>query len=71
MYRKDGTKCTTRIRKVEGNCDAFIKEIRRVLKIPLPTTNEGDCIRVRTGGTVEIKGNRVREVKEWLAGLGF
>lgn len=28
-------------------------------------------IRIRAGGVIEVHGNRTREVKKWLAGLGF
>jgi hypothetical protein len=39
---------------------------------PVPTTSQwNDPIRMRTGGTIDVKGNHVRAVKEWLAGLGF
>ena len=73
LNRKDGTKITTRIRKVSGDRDEFIREIRSVLQLPPITSGKAsdDNIRVRTGGTIEINGNRVRELKEWLAGLGF
>lgn len=65
--RKHGTKHTTIIRKVTGDRDAFLSELRAVLG--LSTRDAG--IRIRTGGTIEVNGNRVREVKEWLGGLGF
>lgn len=65
--RKHGTKHTTIIRGVTGDRDAFLTELRAVLG--LPTRDDG--IRIRTGGTIEVNGNRVREVKEWLGGLGF
>lgn len=71
--RKDGTKATTRVRKVSGNVEVFLRELRSVLGIPppLPGKNLDDPVRVRTGGTIEVQGNRVREIKDWLAGLGF
>jgi len=63
---------TTRIKKVSGNVDEFLSELRSVLQIDgSSTTTRQDAIRIRTGGTIEIKGNRVREVKMWLTGLGF
>lgn len=62
---------TTRIKKVSGNADAFLSELRSVLHIPVPANPNDDTIRIRTGGTIEVKGNRVREVKHWLASLGF
>lgn len=62
---------TTRIKKISGDTDAFLSELRAVLKLPKPKNFRDDEVRVRTGGTVEVKGNRVVEVKTWLAGLGF
>jgi hypothetical protein len=47
-----------------------MNELRAALQIPLPLKKD-EHIRIRTGGTIEVKGNRVREVKAWLAGLGF
>jgi hypothetical protein len=72
-YRVAGSKKTTLIRKVTGDIDAFIAELRIVLDMPLPINLNPnyDKIRMRTGGTIEIDGIKSREVKEWLAGLGF
>jgi Mitochondrial large subunit ribosomal protein (Img2) len=69
--RKDGSKITTRIKKVSGDQDIFLNELRAALQIPIPRNPRDDIVRIRTGGTIEVKGNRVRDVKEWLAGLGF
>ena len=55
------------IRKVTGDRDAFLTELRAVLRLD----PRDDDIRIRAGGAIEINGNRVREVKEWLGGLGF
>ena len=63
---KDGTKATTRIKKIKGDQDVFIQELRAALQIPFE-----EPVKVRVGGTVEIPGNRARDVREWLAGLGF
>jgi hypothetical protein len=60
---KDRKKVTTRIRKVSGDQDAFIRELRAVLLT--------DKIHIRRGGTIEVDGNHVKSVREWLAGLGF
>jgi len=65
---KHGTKHTTTIRKISGDHDAFVRELRAVLELPEGTD---DPVRVRTGGNVEINGNRVKDVKKWLAELGF
>ena len=70
--RKDKTKTTTLIRRVSGDVDGLVKELRSVLQLPhrLPYSN-ADPIKVRTGPSIEIQGNRVRDVKQWLTGLGF
>jgi len=70
-YRKDGARVTTRIKRVSGDRDVFLNELRATLKIPIPKNLKEDNIRFRTGGTIEVKGNRVQEVKRWLASLGF
>lgn len=33
--------------------------------------NAENPIRIRTGGAIEVNGDRAREIKKWLAGLGF
>jgi len=73
FYSKDGSNAVTQIRKITGNRDLFLQELRSVLQCPLPRNGNprDDAIRIRVGGTIEVKGNRVLEVKEWLAGLGF
>ena len=68
-HRKDGARVTTRIKKVTGDRDLFLNELRAALQIPIPKNPRDDTIRIRTGGTIEIKGNRVLEVKTWLASL--
>ncbi|KAL7571847.1 hypothetical protein ACA910_002924 [Epithemia clementina (nom. ined.)] len=69
-YRNDGTKIITRIRKVRGDQERFVQELRAVLKIPIPKNPKEDTIRIRAG-TIEVKGHRVKEVRDWLIGLGF
>jgi hypothetical protein len=67
--RIGGTKHTTIIKKVSGNKELFVNELRAVLGIGV---DDQDSIRSRaSGSTIEVNGNRVREVKMWLAGLGF
>jgi hypothetical protein len=56
---------------VSGDQQAFLNELRAALQISIPKNPRDDVVRIRTGGTIEVKGNRVREVKHWLAGLGF
>jgi len=70
-FRKDGARVTTRIKRVSGDRDVFLNELRATLQIPIPKNLKEDSIRFRTGGTIEVKGNRVQEVKRWLASLGF
>lgn len=67
--RLGGTKHTTIIKRVTGDRETFLDELRRVLGIPVDDDN---AIRSRaSGSTIEVNGNRVREVKTWLASLGF
>lgn len=66
-HRKDGTKITTRIRKVDGDKDIFLQELKAVLA----EHQIEPKIRIRTGGTIEVDGKHVRPIKMWLAGLGF
>jgi hypothetical protein len=67
--RLGGTKQTTVIKKVKGDQGLFLNELRAVLEIG---AEDADSIRVRgSGASIEVNGNRVREVKTWLAGLGF
>lgn len=70
-YRKDGTKAVTRIKKVTGDRQDFLRELRVVLQLPNPKNPKEDPVRIRTGGTIEVSGNHVRIVRQWLAGLGF
>jgi Mitochondrial large subunit ribosomal protein (Img2) len=71
--RKDGTKATTRIKNVKGDQATFIRELRALLQLPAPASGKesDDTIRTRVGGVIEVKGNHVRTIKLWLAGLGF
>jgi hypothetical protein len=71
--RKDGTKVVTRVKKVTGDTALFLQELRTTLNLPAPANGLAsyDSIRIRTGGAIEVKGNRAREIRDWLAGLGF
>ena len=71
IHRKDGTKTVTRIKKVTGDRDDFLRELRVVLQLPNPKNAKEDPVRIRTGGTIEVSGNHARTVRMWLAGLGF
>ena len=72
-HSKDGSRATTRVKKVTGDRDLFIQELRSVLALPPPKNGDSrlDPIRVRVGGTIEVKGNRTGDITRWLAGLGF
>ena len=74
-HRHDGTKVTTRIKKIKGNVSIFLQELQAVLQLSDYSDNNNNKkknrIRIRTGGMVEIDGNHARKVREWLAGLGF
>jgi hypothetical protein len=56
---------------VTGDRDDFLRELRVVLQLPNPKNPKEDPVRIRTGGTIEVSGNHVRTVRQWLAGLGF
>ena len=67
--RLGGTKRTTIIKKVHGDKDIFLNELRAVLGIGV---EDHESIRIRaSGSTIEVNGNRVTEVKQWLSGFGF
>lgn len=67
--RNSGSKKSTIIRKVTGDMDIFIRELKAILGFP---PNCEKCIKLRASKTVlEVNGNRSREIKTWLAGLGF
>jgi Mitochondrial large subunit ribosomal protein (Img2) len=73
LYRKDGTKVVTRVKKVTGSVDAFLRELRILLSLPKPANGlqAYDSIRLRTGNMIEIRGHRAAEIRDWLGGLGF
>lgn len=70
--RLGGTKKTTTIRKVfikTGDTQVFVKELKAVLGLP---PEDDQSIRLRASGMAyEVDGDRTREIKNWLAGLGF
>ncbi len=67
--RLGGTKQTTIVKRITGDKETFLNELRANLGL---SPDDDDSIRMRASGTTfEINGNRVREVKTWLAGLGF
>jgi hypothetical protein len=68
--RKDGTKVITRIKKVSGDREAFLKEVTSVLQLKT-NSSTNKPIRISAGGTIEIPGAHVVKVKRWLTSLGF
>lgn len=71
LVSNDNTKVITRIKKVTGDRDLFISELRSVVGFPRPLNPNNDKIKVKTGGTIEVHFNCSGKVKRWLAGLGF
>jgi len=69
--RNDNTKVITRIKKVTGDRDLFINELRALVNLPRPHNPNDDKIKIKTGGTIEVHKNVSGKVKRWLAGLGF
>lgn len=61
-FKNGRTRRLTIVRRVTGSEDALAKELYRV--------TGGASIAVRTG-RVEVEGDRSKELKTWLAGLGF
>jgi Mitochondrial large subunit ribosomal protein (Img2) len=71
---KDGTKVVTRIKGVSGDINAFVLELRTLLRLPEPANGLAayDAIRIRTvSNTIEVQRNVAHDVRTWLAGLGF
>jgi hypothetical protein len=72
LQRVGRTKVTTIIRKTSGD----INELVRELKVYLQISNKEEApkipeIKIGTGGNVVVNGNYAREIRRWLAGLGF
>jgi len=71
--RIGGTKKTTVIRKVSGDRQAFVQELVAVIS-STDAYKDGKKevkYRIRTGGNIEVDGIHIKNVREWLAGLGF
>ena len=69
FYRLGGTKKTTIIRKVSGDTNTFISEMGTALGVHEKDMKE--AVRIRAGGNIEVNGIHVKEIRTWLAGLGF
>jgi len=67
--RLGGTKHTTLIRKITGDKDLFLQELKSVLEIA-PNDEKSTTWRA-TKTTLEVNGNQTKKIKEWLGGLGF
>ena len=70
LSRIGGTKVTTIIRKTTGDLNMLVKELEIYLRQNHPTSKTPE-IQIRTGGSVVVNGNYSREIRRWLAGLGF
>ncbi|KAL7468016.1 hypothetical protein ACHAXS_008238 [Conticribra weissflogii] len=66
---------TDRAEAVTGGSGGLGSRERRKVRHGGGEGGRGVCgenpIRIRAGGVIEVHGNRTREVKKWLAGLGF
>lgn len=62
-FKNGRSRVITIVRKINGDAGALRDELSRVL-------GEDARVDLRVG-RVEVDGNRVKEVKTWLAGLGF
>ncbi len=60
--KNGGARVYTIVRRVSGNLDEFVRELRCVCA--------EDRI-IRRGGGFQVPGNHVKAVKNWLYGLGF
>jgi hypothetical protein len=68
-FRIGGTKKTTIIRKIKGDKERFLQELKAELSIsPDDTTS---IIWRGSGTSLEVNGNRNLEIKQFLARLGF
>lgn len=61
-FKNGRTRELTVVRRIEGDAAALAKELYRV--------TGGAAVEVRPG-RVEVAGGRSKEIKSWLAGLGF
>ena len=61
-FKNGRTRELTVVRRIEGDAAALAKELYRV--------TGGAAVEVRPG-RVEVSGGRSKEIKSWLAGLGF
>ena len=69
ICRLGGAKQTTIVKKITGDKEIFLNELRAILAI---SADDHDSISLKASGSVvEVNGNRSREIKSWLAGLGF
>jgi len=61
-YKNGRSRTLTLVRKVSGDVPFLVEELRRV--------TGGAAVAAKLG-RVEIEGDRAKEVRAWLAGLGF
>lgn len=68
--RSHGSKKLTIVRKVSGDHQAFVREVAATLG--MTSDDMEKKIRIKSGGsTIEIDGRWSKDVRSWLAGLGF
>ncbi len=61
-FKNGRTRALTVVRKVGGDVYVLREELRRL--------SGGAAVTVRPG-RLEVEGNKSKEIKAWLAGLGF
>jgi large subunit ribosomal protein L49 len=61
-YKNGRSRRLTLVRRVSGDAEALVEELRRVT---------GGASVVARPGRIEIEGDRCREVKNWLMSLGL
>eukprot|EP00594_Rhizosolenia_setigera_P013956 CAMPEP_0178960412 /NCGR_PEP_ID=MMETSP0789-20121207/12951_1 /TAXON_ID=3005 /ORGANISM="Rhizosolenia setigera, Strain CCMP 1694" /LENGTH=150 /DNA_ID=CAMNT_0020643761 /DNA_START=348 /DNA_END=800 /DNA_ORIENTATION=- len=69
-YKLGGAYQSTVVRKVKGDLEVFLNEMR--IHLGLAPKEFSDMVKIRASGTtVEIKGIHTKEIRSWLVGLGF
>ncbi|KAG5181592.1 mitochondrial large subunit ribosomal protein-domain-containing protein [Tribonema minus] len=61
-YKNGRTRVMTVVRHVKGDVEEFSEELKKVCNAEVVE---------RRGNSIQVKGNHVKGVQEWLLGLGF
>ena len=61
-FKNGRTKQTTILRGIRGDIEAVEEGLQKIV---------GDSEIMRKMGRLEVKGDHRREIRQWLAGLGF